>query len=221
MSNRTITMTDTLYDYLLNVSVREPDVLTQLRDTTAKMGQVARMQIAPEQGQFMAMLVRLMQAKRILEVGVFTGYSALACALALPEDGHITACDVNPEWTKTALKYWEQAGVANKISLKIAPALETLDELLASGLQNHFDMMFIDADKQSYLAYYEKGLQLLRPGGVILVDNVLWGGDVADGSVTDDNTNALRQFNRFLSTDERIHLSMVPVGDGITMAQKI
>ncbi len=221
MSKRTLTMTDSLYDYMLNVSVRESDVLKALREKTASMGTVAKMQIAPEQGQFMALLVEILQAKNLLEVGTFTGYSALVCAMAMPADGKIVACDINGEWTKVGRPFWEQAGVSDKIDLKLGPALETLDQLLADGHENHFDMMFIDADKKNYDRYYEQGLKLVRPGGLILIDNVLWGGDVVNESAQDENTVAIRQLNQKLSIDDRIHLSMVPIADGLTIARKV
>ncbi len=220
MSNTTLEMTPPLYDYLQEVSVREPDILKRLRDKTAKMGTVSRMQIAPEQGQFMAFLVELTGAKRLLEVGVFTGYSALVCALALPPDGHLIACDSNPEWTKMARQFWDEAGVGKKIDLRLAPALETLQALLADGQANTFDMMFIDADKQNYDGYYEAGLKLVRPGGLILIDNVLWGGQVVNNADQDDNTVAIRTLNAKLFADERISLSLVPIADGLTLARK-
>jgi predicted O-methyltransferase YrrM len=220
MSKRTIEMNDRLYDYIQAVSVRETAGLRQLREKTAKMGTISRMQIAPEQGQFMALLVELTGASRLLEVGVFTGYSALACALALPPDGQLVACDVNPEWTKMAREAWEETGVADKIDLRLAPALESLQKLLDEGRAGYFDMMFIDADKKNYDAYYELGLQLVRKGGLILIDNVLWGGDVADPSVQDEDTVAIRTLNTKLFQDERIRLSLVPIADGLTLARK-
>jgi predicted O-methyltransferase YrrM len=220
MSKRTLDVDERLYDYLVSVSVRETEVLKTLREKTNRMGQIARMQISPDQGQFMAMLVELTGASRLLEVGVFTGYSSLACAMALPPDGQIIACDVNPEWTKMARQAWEEAGMSNKIELRLAPAEETLNALLAEGKGNYFDMMFIDADKKGYDTYYELGLQLVRPGGVILIDNVLWGGDVADPSVQDPDTEAIRALNAKLFTDERISVSLVPIGDGLTLARK-
>lgn len=220
MSNSTLEMTPPLYDYLQEVSVREPEILKQLRSKTAKMGTVSRMQIAPEQGQFMAFLVELTGATRLLEVGVFTGYSALVCALALPPQGKIVACDSNPEWTKMAREFWETAGVSNKIDLRLAPALDTLQALLADGQANSFDMMFIDADKKNYDGYYEAGLQLVRPSGLILIDNVLWGGQVVDKADQDENTVAIRALNAKLYADERISLSLVPIADGLTLARK-
>ena len=219
MSRRSIVLTDALYEYLLSVSLREPELLARLRQETARQ-EMARMQISPEQGQFMFLLLRLIGATRCLEIGVFTGYSSLVTALALPEDGRIVACDVSEEWTAVARRYWRQAGVESKIDLRIAPALETLDRLVEAGETGRFDFAFIDADKESYLSYYERVLQLLRPGGLLAVDNVLWSGRVADPEVSDADTAALRHFNESLHRDERIDLSLVPIGDGLTLARK-
>lgn len=178
------------------------------------------MQIGPEQGQFMAFLLRLMGAKRCLEIGVFTGYSSLAAALALPEDGRIIACDVSEEWTAIARRYWREAGVEGKIELRLGPALDTLDQLLGEGEAGRFDFAFIDADKENYLSYYERVLPLLRSGGLIAVDNVLWSGRVADPEVADADTVAIRHFNDCLHRDERVDLCVVPIGDGLTLARK-
>jgi caffeoyl-CoA O-methyltransferase len=219
MSNRSITLTDPIYQYMNDVSLREAPVLRALREETAALTQRS-MQIAPEQGQFMALLVRLLGARRCLEVGVFTGYSSLATALALPQDGRIVACDVSEEWTAIARRYWEQGGVAHKIDLRIAPATSTLDALLQQGQAGTFDLAFIDADKTNYLAYYERTLQLLRPGGLVLIDNTLWSGRVADPVVNDPDTVALRALNTALLHDERVDLSLLPVGDGLTLALK-
>lgn len=219
MSKRTITLDDRLYDYLHAVSLREPALLARLREETAALPE-ARMQIAPEQGQFMAMLVRVMNAREILEIGTFTGYSALAMALALPPDGHIVACDVSAEWTAIGRRYWREAGVAERIELRLAPAIETLEALLADGGEDRFDFAFIDADKSGYHAYYEACLKLVRPGGLIVVDNTLWDGRVADDSVQDANTRAIRAFNAALHDDVRIDLSLVPIGDGLTLARR-
>lgn len=219
MSNRSIPLTDSLYDYLIDVSLREPPVLRALRDETLRMSQRS-MQIAPEQGQFMALLARLAGARRCIEVGVFTGYSSLVTALALPDDGRIVACDVSEEWTSIAHRHWRAAGVEHKIDLRLAPALETLDALLAAGERGSYDLAFVDADKTGYLAYYELCLALLRPGGLVLFDNTLWSGRVADPEVGDDDTVALRHFNECLHRDERIDLSLVPIGDGLTLARK-
>jgi predicted O-methyltransferase YrrM len=219
MSTKTITLTESLHHYLLSVSLREPLILARLREETAQHP-LANMQIAPEQGQFMALLVRLMGVKKCLELGVFTGYSALSVALALPPDGKLIACDVNEEWTSMARRYWQEAGVAHKIALRIAPALETLDKLLANGEAGSFDFAFIDADKENYTSYYERSLALVRHGGLIVIDNVLWSGRVADPNEQDMDTVAIRRFNTKLHFDERIALSMLPLADGLTLAYK-
>lgn len=220
MSRTTLNLTESVYDYLLSVSLREAEVLRELREETASHPQ-ANMQISPEQGQFMQMLARLIGAENILEIGVFTGYSSLAVALVLPENGRILACDISEEYTAIAQRYWKKAGVADKVDLRLAPALETLDHLLKTEhAAETFDMAFIDADKESYLQYYERTLKLLRPGGLLLVDNVLWSGLPADPEHHDANTDALRTFNTFLYQDERIDLSMLPLADGLTLARK-
>lgn len=219
MSNRTIQLTDPLYDYLLSVSLREDDILQRLREETAQ-DPASVMQIAPEQGQFMALLAELMGATRALEIGVFTGYSALCVARALAPDGSLVACDISETWTAVARRYWRAAGVADRIDLRIAPALNTLNELLAQGREESFDFAFIDADKQNYLQYYELTLNLLRPGGLVVVDNVLWDGAVIDPSDEEADTQAIRVFNNRLADDDRVSLSMIPVGDGLTLARK-
>ncbi|MBW4647289.1 MAG: class I SAM-dependent methyltransferase [Kastovskya adunca ATA6-11-RM4] len=219
MSNKTLNLDDRLYDYFLSTSLREPEILRQLREETAEH-EMAVMQIAPEQGQFMALLVQLMGATKTLEIGVFTGYSSLCVALALPPNGQIVACDISQEYTTLARRYWEAAGVADKIDLRIAPALETLDQLLANGQAESFDFAFIDADKGNYDGYYERSLQLIRPGGLIAIDNVLWSGRVADPNIQNGSTKALRALNEKLHEDERITLSMVPIADGLTLALK-
>lgn len=219
MSNKTLAVTDQLHEYLLSVSVRESDILRQLREETAQHP-MAQMQIAPEQGQFMALLVKLIGATRALEIGVFTGYSSLVVALSLPPDGQLIACDVSEEYTAIARRYWQKADVAHKIDLRIAPAVETLDQLLADGQANQFDFVFIDADKSGYDAYYERSLQLVQPGGLIAIDNVLWSGRVADPNETDNRTAKIRAFNQKLYTDERVDLSLVPIADGLTLARK-
>jgi predicted O-methyltransferase YrrM len=219
MSNKTIGLSDRLYNYLLSNSLREPKILAQLRHETAQHP-MSQMQIAPDQGQFMALLVQLIGAKKTLDIGVFTGYSALCVALALPEEGKVIACDVSEEYTAIARRYWEQAGVSHKIELRIAPALETLDQLLAAGQAETFDFAFIDADKTNYGTYYERSLQLIRSGGLIAVDNVLWSGQVADPHVTDHRTDAIRAFNQNLHQDERVTLSMLAIADGLTLALK-
>lgn len=219
MSNRTVTLDDRLYDYLLDVSLREPDILRRLREETARLPN-ANMQIAPEQGQFMALLARLIGARRVLEVGTFTGYSSLVVALALPPDGRLVACDVSEEWTAIARAYWDEAGVGEVIDLRLGAAVETLDALIDDGEAGTFDMAFIDADKENYDAYYERVLTLLRPGGLVMVDNVLWHGDVADPDNTNDSTKAIRALNRKLHGDSRVSISLVPIGDGLTLAVK-
>ena len=219
MSSRTLNVTDRLYDYLTTHALRENDVQKQLRKETAKLP-MARMQISPEQGQFMSLLVRLMGAKKTLEVGVFTGYSSLCIALALPEGGKHVACDVSEEWTSIGRRFWQEAGVASKIDLRLAPALSTLDALLANGEAGTFDFAFIDADKLAYDAYYERALQLVRPGGLIAIDNVLWGGSVADLSDQDADTRAIRELNDKIHQDPRVEMSLLPIGDGVTLALK-
>lgn len=219
MIKKTIGLEQNLYDYLLSISLREPAILTQLRQETAQLPG-AIMQISPEQGQFMALLVRLIGAKKTLDIGVFTGYSALIVALALPTDGKVIACDISAESTKVARRYWQQAGVADKINLQIAPALETLDKLLTAGEAESFDFAFIDADKGNYENYYERSLKLIRPGGLIAIDNVLWSGKVADPEIQDHKTQKIRDFNQLLHQDTRINLSLVPIADGLTLAMK-
>ncbi len=219
MSNKTLPLSDALYDYLLSVSLREFPLLRRLREETAG-DSMARMQIAPEQGQFMAMLTELLGARRALEIGVYTGYSALCVASALPEDGELIACDVSEEWTAVARRYWKEAGVMGKIDLRLAPAIETLESLLAEGQAGRFDLAFIDADKAEYTAYYERSLALLRPGGLIMVDNTLWGGEVINADDHSEDTEAIRAFNTMVQADERVSLSLVPIGDGLTLARK-
>ena len=219
MSSRTIPMTDRLYDYLLKVSLREPPLLAALRAETAKMP-MAEMQISPEQGQFMALLVELIGARKAIEVGTFTGYSALCVAGALPPDGKLICCDISEEFAAMARRYWAKSGIGDRIELRVAPALDTLKSLLADGGAGSFDFAFIDADKTQYSAYYEAVLKLLRPGGLVAIDNVLWSGAVADGRKRDADTLALRALNEKLKTDKRITLSMLPIGDGLTLARK-
>lgn len=219
MSNRSIGLDDRLYDYLLSASLREHPALARLRAETAAHPKV-NMQIAPEQGQFMALLVKLIGATRCIEVGVFTGYSSLAVALAMPPTGRIIACDISEEYTAVARRHWEEAGVSGRIDLRIAPALETLDALLAGGGAGAHDFGFIDADKGAYPEYYERLLELLRPGGLIAVDNTLWDGDVADPGNREPDTVAIRTFNEHLRGDARVDLSLVPIGDGLTLARK-
>lgn len=219
MSKSVIPVTDDLYAYLCSVSLRETDVQRRLREETASLSE-HRMQISPDQGQFMALLARLIGARRVVEVGTFTGYSALTVAMALPPDGRLTACDVSEEWTSIGRRYWQEAGVAERIDLRLAPAVETLDAILADGGAGTVDLAFVDADKSGYDAYYERLLALLRPGGLILLDNVLWSGRVADETDQEPDTVALRAINRKLHRDERVDLSMIPLGDGVTLARK-
>ncbi|MEH2285492.1 MAG: class I SAM-dependent methyltransferase [Nostoc sp.] len=219
MPKQSIGLDNQLYNYLLSVSLREPEILEKLRQETANHPR-SGMQISPEQGQFMSLLVQLIGAKKTLEVGVFTGYSSLSIALALPDDGKIIACDVSEEFTAIARRYWQEAGVADKIDLRLAPALETLDHLLATGQAETFDFAFIDADKENYDGYYERSLQLVRPGGLIAIDNVLWSGQVAEEQNQDESTQAIRALNQKLHHDERVTLSLVPIADGLTLAIK-
>jgi len=218
MSLRTIAIDDRLQQYVIDHSVHEHPVLAELREATRKHRN-AGMQIAPDQGQLMALLVKLIGARRTIEIGVFTGYSSLAVALALPEDGQVLACDISDEYTQVARKYWERAGMAKKITLVLAPAQQTLDARLAAGEAGTYDFAFIDADKTGYEGYYERCLKLLRAGGLIAVDNVLWSGAVARAA-KDDDTKALQAFNKKLHGDARIDLAMLTVGDGLTLARK-
>jgi len=218
MSRRTINLDDTLYDYLLSHSLREHPEQTALREAT-RTHPHGGMQISPEQGQFMSLLVKLVGARRTIEVGTFTGYSALTVALALPTDGKILACDISDEYTSVGKPYWQRAGVSNKIELVIAPAMQTLGARIAAGETNHYDFAFIDADKVGYDGYYESCLQLIRAGGLIAFDNTLWGGDVARPAQNDD-TRALQALNDKLHRDERIDIAMLPIGDGLTLARK-
>jgi len=220
MSNKTICITEELYEYMLSVSLREPDVLYELRCETA-LDEHANMQISPEQGQFMALLVRLLGARKTLDIGVYTGYSSLCIGLALPRDGRVIACDLKREWTDIAKRYWRKAGVADKIELHLAPAQQTLEDLLAEKTAAAFDFAFIDADKKNYDLYYEYCLELIRPGGLIAIDNVLWDGAVADESVDDIDTVAIRALNNKIHADPRVEISLVPIADGLTLARKI
>ena len=220
MQKKTLGLDQPLYEYFLSVSVREVEVLQKLREETAKHP-AAIMQIAPEQGQFMALLVQLLGAKKTLDIGVFTGYSSLVVALALPAEGKIIACDIDEESTAIARRYWQQAGVIDKIDLHLAPAIETLNKLIDEGQTNTFDFAFIDADKRNYDNYYEQALKLIRPGGLIAIDNVLWSGRVADPLDDDKRTVAIRAFNQKLALDERVKISLVPIADGLTLALKL
>lgn len=219
MSRKSINLTEKLYDYLLSVSLREPPVLRDLRLKTADHP-MAEMQIAPEQGQFMALLIQLMGAQKIIEIGVFTGYSSTCMALVLPVNGRLVACDNDEEAVKVARNYWNQAGVVEKIDLRLGDALVTLKQLITEQGEESFDLVFIDADKESYDGYYEYALRLVRKGGLIVVDNVLWSGRPADPKERDEATVAIRKFNQKLNHDERVVLSMLPVADGLTLALK-
>jgi predicted O-methyltransferase YrrM len=220
MAHKVVNLDDRLYHYLQAASPEEPDVLKQLREATARLPE-AGMQITPEQGQFMALLVRLTGARNVLEIGVFTGYSALAVLLALPGTGRLVACDVSETWTAIARRYWELASVSDRVDLRIGPALTTLDQLLAEGRAGQFDLAFIDADKTGYDAYYERCLSLLRPGGLIILDNLLWGGKVADPGCADADTVALRAMNAKLRDDSRVAYSLLPLADGLGLAMKL
>ncbi|MEM9449672.1 MAG: class I SAM-dependent methyltransferase [Cyanobacteria bacterium P01_E01_bin.6] len=219
MSTKTSNLSSPLYDYLLSVSLRESETLAQLRQDSAQLSS-SGMQIAPDQGQFMALLIQLMGAKKVLEIGTFTGYSALWMASVLPADGTLITCDIEEKCQEFGPRYWQFAGVADKIDLRIAPALDTLDELLSTVHAGTFDFAFIDADKTNYPYYYEKCLELLRPGGLIAIDNVLWGGTVIDPEKTDPDTVAIRELNQRLHQDDRIELSMLAIADGLTLALK-
>ena len=220
MSANTLFLNQRLYGYMLAVSVRENNILNQLRQETLRYPMHA-MQISPEQGQFMSLLIKLMGASRALEIGVFTGYSSLCVAMALPENGELIACDVNEEWTSVAKKYWEMSGVAPKVKLFLAPAVKTLDMLIAEGKSGTFDFAFIDADKENYDAYYEYSLQLLRKGGLIAIDNVFWHGSVADVSATNDQgTRSVDSLNKKIIRDGRVDVSMLPIGDGLSLVMK-
>ena len=220
MSKRTLNLSDKLYDYILEVSLREHALLAELRAETNRMPE-AGMQISPDQGQFMSLLARLIGAKRVIEIGTFTGYSALCFAQALPEDGLVVCCDVSEDFTAIGRRYWQRAGLAEKIELRLAPAGDTIDALLSEGAAGSFDLAFIDADKENYDRYFDGCLELLRPGGVILVDNVLWGGSVIDPAVDDTDTKAIRALNRKLTRHSEIELSLLPIGDGLTLARKL
>jgi predicted O-methyltransferase YrrM len=220
MSNRSIGLSDALHAWLVAETVRESELSARLRAETAALGDEARMQIAPEQGQFMALLLRLIGARRVLEIGTFTGYSALVMALALPEDGRLVACDISEDRTAIARRYWAEAGVAGRIDLVLAPAAETLARLRREGADDSFDAIFIDADKEGYPLYYEEALALLRPGGLIMVDNALWGGAVADPARDDAGTEAVRTVDRTARDDARVDESLVPIGDGLLLVRK-
>jgi predicted O-methyltransferase YrrM len=219
MSNKSIGLTDELHAYLLEHGVREPEILRRLRDETAQLP-MAQMQIAPEQGAFMALLAELIGARRYIEVGTFTGYSSLAVALAMGSEGRLVCCDVSREWTDVARRYWAEAGVAERIELRLGPALESLDALLAEGAAGSFDFGFIDADKVNYPAYYERVLALLRPGGLVAIDNVFRGGQVVETDAENRELTATRELNATIGRDERVTVAMVPIADGLTLARK-
>jgi predicted O-methyltransferase YrrM len=219
MTNKTIGLSDELAAYVVEVGAREPDVLARLREETAAMPQHS-MQIAPEQGAFLALLVELIGARRCVEVGTFTGYSSTAVARALPDDGLLVCCDVSEEWTSVARRYWAEAGVADRIDLRLGPAADTLDGLLEGGEEATYDFAFVDADKAGYDGYYERLLRLVRPGGLIAFDNTLWGGAVLDADTEDEDTRALRALNAKLAGDERVSLCLLPVADGVTLARR-
>jgi O-methyltransferase len=218
MSNKSIQVDDSLYRYILSISLREAALLRELREETSQL-EMARMQIAPDQGQFMALLLKLTGARRYLEVGTFTGYSALVCALAMPADAQLYALDISKEWTAIARRYWERAGVAERINLKLGSAAKTMQSMLPAA-QNSFDAIFIDADKTGYATYIQYAFELLRPGGLLMLDNVLWGGSVIDPSVDDEDTVAIRRVNEAMVADDRFDVSLVPIGDGLTLAVK-
>lgn len=219
MSSSTIGLSSELRKYMLDVSFRDDEILRQLREETLILKE-AQMQISPEQGAFLSILTKLLNAKKTLDIGVFTGYSSLVVARELPDDGLVVACDTSIEWTSIAKKYWKLAGVDNKVDLHLAPAIETLEKLIEDGRESTFDFSFIDADKINYQSYYEKSLILVKPGGIIAVDNVLWSGQVIDEADFEPATRAIRSFNEKLYQDDRVSISMVPIGDGLTLAYK-
>ncbi|MCA9437942.1 MAG: class I SAM-dependent methyltransferase [Candidatus Omnitrophica bacterium] len=219
MSTKTIQMEDALHAYYLNATLRETEVQKRLRDETAKLSH-GHMQISPEQGQFMTLLIELMGAREALEIGTFTGYSALCVACALPKDGRLIACDVSEEWTSIGKRYWEEAGLADRIDLRIGPAAKTLDRMIENGETGDFDFAFIDADKLGYDGYYEQCLILLRAGGLIAIDNTLWNGKIADPTIVDEETVAIRELLEKVRDDQRVTSSLVPIGDGLLLARK-
>lgn len=219
MSSHTLSLTPALMDYLHQYSVREPALLKALREETVQTLEAAPMQISPEQGQFFQFLLKLIGARKCLEIGTFTGYSACCMALALPEDGHITCCDISRDWTRMAEKYWQKMGFSKKITLHIAPALDTLQQLIKTE-KNTYDFAFIDADKPNYPHYFEYSLQLVRVGGVIAIDNVFWDGNVINPADQNENTRAIRALNEWIFQDQRVNMCMIPIGDGLTLVQK-
>jgi predicted O-methyltransferase YrrM len=219
VSNKSLGLSDELHAYVLRVGVREPDILQRLREETATLP-MARMQIAPEEGAFLALLAQAIDARSYLEIGTFTGYSSLAVALAMPEDARLVCCDISREWTSIARRYWADAGVGERIDLRLARATKSLDALLDEGREGTFDLCFIDADKANYREYYERALRLVRTGGLIAIDNVLWSGRVVDEADSDPDTIAIRELNDALTHDDRVTLSLVPIADGVTLARK-
>ena len=219
MSRTSINLTEQVYEYILSVTLREDEIMQRCRAETA-LHKWAGMQISPEQGQFMALLVQLLDARKIIELGVFTGYSSLCMARALPVDGKIIACDVNEEYTSKAREYWQAAGVSEKIELRLAPALDTLADLIRAGESDSFDFIFVDAVKEEYSAYYPMNYRLLRRGGLMAIDNVLWGGNVANPDKQDAETVAIREFNEVVHADDKVDMCMLPVGDGLTLIRK-
>jgi len=219
LSNRTLSIDDRIYDYLCDVSINEPELLRQLREETAQI-EYSVMQISPEQGQFMSLLIKLMGAERAIEIGTFTGYSSICVASAMSKGGKLICCDISPQWTAMAEKYWALAGLENKIELYIQPAEQTLQMLLDEGAGKTFDFIFIDADKQNYIKYYEMSLRLLRKGGIMAIDNTLWSGAVADPENTEPGTRAIRRFNDMLKRDDRVSQSLLTIGDGLTLILK-
>jgi predicted O-methyltransferase YrrM len=218
-SKNCIQVTEELYKYILSISLRESEILKQLREETSSLKN-AVWQISPDQGQFMSLLVRLLNAKKTLEIGVFTGYSSMVVGMTLPEDGKIIACDISEEYTSIAKKYWEKAGISHKIILKLQPALKTLDELIKNGEEETFDFIFIDADKSNYEHYFEKSSKLIRKGGIIAIDNTLWSGDVINPNINDKDTISIRHINEKLSKDQHFYISLIPIGDGLTLLMK-
>ncbi len=212
-------LTDRLYAYLLKASLRDDSLLRRLRRETARLPRGA-MQIPPEQGQFMGLLVELVGARKAIEIGTFTGYSSISIARALPRDGTLICCDISEEFTGIARRYWKEAKLSHKIRLKLGPALDSLDAMIAQGEGGSFDFAFIDADKGNYRKYYERCLKLVRRGGLIAIDNVLWGGSVADPRMRDPETRAIRALNTALKQDRRVSVSLLPVADGLTLARK-
>lgn len=219
MAAKTYSITPEIADYIQAISLREPTILKELRELTLSM-EYGLMQVSPELGQFMQLLIRLTGSKKILELGVFTGYSTLSMAMALPEDGHITACDISEEWTSIGRSYWQKAGQAHKIDLRLAPAVDTLRQLQQSGQNATFDFIFLDADKGNYPIYYEYCVALLRPNGLMLIDNTLWEFKVTDPNIVDEETNAIQKLNLRLKEDDRVDISLVLFGDGLTIVRK-